>query len=57
MAYLPVCEVDLSNDVDEVQHLAEEEPEGVEVVVVEVEAEVIYQHGLPISLYIVVQDG
>lgn len=55
--HLHVGEVYLSDDVDEVEQLTEEEPEGVEVVVVEVDAEVVDQHGLALTLDVVVQDG
>lgn len=54
--YLPVREVDLPDDINEVEYLAEEEPKSVKVMVVEVEAEVVNQHGLAVPLHFVVQD-
>lgn len=54
---LPVSEVDLSNYVDKIQDLAREKSEGVEVMIVQVEAEVVDQHLLALSLGIVINNG
>ena len=51
-----VGEVHLADDVDEVEHLAEEEADGVEVVVVQVHLEVVDQQLLAVPLGVLVDD-
>lgn len=47
----------MSNNVDEIQYFASEKSEGVKVVIVQIEAEVVDQHLFAFSLGIVINNG